>query len=508
MAIYCLKRENGDRLRGVRQLGVPKARQFVRVAGAAANVDIIPFNHEFSTMWKAVVERVFFVKNNVGEFVPPPRPDPGVFFQRLETTRKLLVDLLPSTAPLSHQQFVDQCSTGRKRQIYQQALNQIREGRTDLEKDSRIKCFIKYEKTDHTSKANPVPRVISPRDPKYNIRVGRYLRHVEHRIFKSLGKLFGHPTVIKGMNALDSAAVLREKWDMFADPVAIGLDASRFDQHVSIEALQWEHSIYLECFKQRKHRQRLKKLLEYQLVNRCAGYTPDGIVHYVVNGTRMSGDMNTSLGNCVLMCSMMHAYFRARGIKAQLANNGDDCVVILDRKHMHRFMEGLTEWFLDLGFNMQVEEPVDEFEKVEFCQTKPVFDGQQWIMCRNPVTAIVKDSVMLMPYSRSLFLGWLDSVGVGGLRMTGGLPVFQEFYSSFIRAGKRRNIPVELLPYSFRNWTAGMVREYGEISPIARCSFWAAFDITPDEQIALEQYYAQFRVLPQPGPFKPRPVFT
>jgi hypothetical protein len=329
---------------------------------------------------------------------------------------------------------------------------------------------------------------------------------MEHRVFKSLGRLFGHTTVIKGMNALESARCLREKWEMFADPVAVGLDASRFDQHVSLEALRWEHGIYLECFKQRKHKNRLKRLLKLQEVNHCVGYTPDGVLKYTVTGTRMSGDMNTSLGNCVLMCSMIHAYLGERGVVGQLANNGDDCVVFMERRDLAVFMGGLTEWFLRLGFNMAVEKPVDEFEQIEFCQTHPVFDGQDWIMCRNPLSALAKDSTMLMPYDPVVFRGWLDAVGVGGLRMTGGLPVFQEFYSSFIRSGKRREVPIELLPWSFRNWSAGMVRAYGEVPPQARCSFWLAFGVTPDEQVCLERYYQQFRVLDGMGSFQPRPV--
>jgi hypothetical protein len=322
-----------------------------------------------------------------------------------------------------------------------------------------------------------------------------------------LGGLFGHTTVIKGLNALESARVLRQKWDMFRDPVAVGLDASRFDQHVSLDALRWEHGIYLECFKQAKHRRRLAELLKFQEVNYCVGYTPDGKLEYTVVGTRMSGDMNTSLGNCVLMCSMIHAYLQDRKVTAQLANNGDDCVVFMERCDLERFMDGLNEWFLCMGFNMAVEKPVDEFEQIEFCQTHPVFDGQEYIMCRNPFTALAKDSVMLQPYQPSVFSGWLDAVGMGGLRMTGGLPIFQEFYAMYVRSGKSRKIPKDLLPWSFRNWSAGMCRSYGEIAPQARASFWLAFGYTPDEQIVLENHYAKLKVVNSLGQFQPRSVF-
>jgi len=247
MSVNFGTRKEPDRLTWKRVVGAPKERRYVRVAGVAPETEIVPFTHDLVTLLRAVTERVFLVKDGSG-FSAPPRPKPGVFSSRLSVVRQMLVAKLFKTAPESHQQFVDGYR-GRKRQRYQQALEDIRAGRGSLEKDSTVSAFIKYEKTDRTSKSDPVPRVISPRDPKYNIWVGRYLGPLEKRLLHKIGKLFHPtvPTVIKGMNAAKSADVLRAKWDMFYDPIAVGLDASRFDQHVSIDALRWEHGIYLEC---------------------------------------------------------------------------------------------------------------------------------------------------------------------------------------------------------------------------------------------------------------------
>lgn len=496
-----------DRLQWETIVGVPKVRQYVKVSHVASDVDIVPFNNDIRTLQRAVAERVFYVKEN-GQFQRPPRPSHRFFKHKMTDVFGLLKACLPSTAPISHQQFVDGYK-GRKKQVYQQALHDIRTGRSSLERDAQLNVFVKFEKTDHTTKIDPVPRVISPRDPKYNVRLGRYLKPLEERIFKSLGKLFGHRTVIKGADAVVSARLLREKWDRYRNPVAIGLDASRFDQHVSHDALKWEHGIYLQCFRQRKHVERLKSLLRLQLVNNCTGYTPDGRVRYSVRGTRMSGDMNTSLGNCVLMCSMIKQYSLDKGIDLQLANNGDDCVVFMEQSDLAHFEDGLFTWFYNLGFNMQIEAPVYDFGKIEFCQTKPVFDGHNWIMCRNPHTALVKDSVMMQPYQgESLFRGWLDAVGTGGMAMTGGLPVFQEVYRAFQRSGQKREIPQGLLPWSFRHMSMGLDRGYGPVTAQARASFYDSFGITPDEQICLEEYYSRLRICSTPGVYQPRGVFV
>lgn len=487
-------------------MGTPKDRKFVRVSRVSGSVEIRPFVNDFPTLQRAVVERVFCVKAGSG-FAPPPRPKPGVFERVLAPTKSALLPLLPSTAPVSHEAFVESYE-GRKKQRYREALEEIRTGFCRPEKEAEVNCFVKFEKTDHTSKVDPVPRVISPRDPRYNLRVGRYLKHLEHRLFKSLDRLYGHPTVLKGYNAERSAELMKEKWDMFHNPVAVGLDASRFDQHVSREALQWEHSIYLECF-HGKHRARLAKLLGHQLKNKCSGFAPDGEVEYVVHGTRMSGDMNTSLGNCLLMCAMNYAYAKEQNVKIALANNGDDCVVFMEQRDLQRYMRNLEGWFLKMGFKMEVETPVDVFERIEFCQTKPVFDGERYIMCRNPWTAIVKDSVMLNPWQGpKQFMGWLDAVGTGGLAIASRLPVFQSLYLCYQRNGKRRKIPKELLPWNVRHMGLGLSRTPGVVRPEARLSFWLAFAVTPDEQVELEKYYDTLTIQPAPVVESHRSVFT
>lgn len=496
-----------DRLQWETIVGTPRERSYTRVSGVAPDVELVPFNNDIRTLHRAVVERVFTVKSN-GEFTRPPRPVEGHFDSTMAGVAEKLRKLLPSTAPVSHQFFVDSYK-GRKREFYQLALEQMREGRSTLENDARLNVFVKYEKTDWTSKKDPVPRVISPRDPKFNIRVGRYLKHLEKLMFKSLSGLFNHPTVLKGYNAERSAQLLHEKWDMFRKPVAVGLDASRFDQHVSLEALRWEHKMYLECFPVKKHKDRLRRLLKLQEINHCTGYTPDGKLKYTVKGTRMSGDMNTSLGNCVLMVSMIKAYADYCGINLQLANNGDDCVVFMEQSDLAGFSAGVYDWFLRMGFNMAIEEPAYDFEQIEFCQTKPVFDGHGWIMCRNPRTALAKDSVMLQAYQSPREFGeWLNAVGIGGLRLAGGLPIFQELYLNYVRSGRLgKRSHQELLSWSFRHATEGMQRSYGAVSPHARASFYWAFDITPDEQICLESYYSQLVLSLDLGSYAPRSVF-
>lgn len=483
-----------SRLRVRKQWGVVKARKMVRVSGISPPMHLLGFNNDINTLERAVKERVFYVKEG-DRFVAPPRPADGHFERVMAPAQLAIRKFLPRTVPLTRLGFVE-TFRGRKRKLYEHAYETLlRESVSS--KDSHLKVFVKYEKTDFTRKADPVPRVISPRSPRYNVELGRFLRPLEEKLFVSIGQLYGHPTVIKGYNSADSGRIIREKWDDFTEPVAIGLDASRFDQHVSVAALRWEHSGYLECFPHKRYKRLLRRLLKMQLVNKCKGYTEDGGLSYEVEGGRMSGDMNTSLGNCFLMCLMIYVYARHVGVRVQLANNGDDCVVFLEIGDLARFSDGLDGWFTAMGFTMAVEAPCRTFEALEFCQTHPVYVGpgaQDYLMVRHPKWGIAKDTMCVHAWDTpAIFQGWLHAVGTGGLAMTGGIPIFQDFYQAYLRGGKEHRAvtlgSARSGEWSVRQLSKGMARQYSPVLPETRASFYWAFGVTPDEQLVIEEFY-------------------
>jgi hypothetical protein len=477
--------------------GTPKVRKSVKLAGVTPPVDIRVHNSNIDALERAVKERVFYVKDSAGNFVRPPKPRSTKFFSdRLAAFTTLLEDHLPSTAPITQSAFVDSYR-GRKHVVYQNAVKSLYEQDFEL-KDAEIKCFIKAEKMNTTSKPDPVPRVIQPRSPRFNVLLGCFLRPIEERIYGAIARVYGEKTVMKGLNALESGKLLATKWGKFNRPVAIGLDASRFDQHVSVAALRWEHSVYLRCF-EGADRAELAKLLELQCYNQCSGYVPDGFVKYETDGCRMSGDMNTGLGNCLLMTAMIHAYCSSRQIETfELANNGDDCVVIIEETDLARFSKGLTDWFLQMGFNMVVESPVYELEEVVFCQTQPIrYDSgiYDYIMVRDPRVAIAKDCYSITPLNEKEFLGWLGCNGVGGLALTGCIPVWQDFYALLSRSSRGIISKVDTQSWGVRMMKSGMKRGYGTVKPLTRASFYVAFGIPPDAQRVIESHYQQMSIL-------------
>ncbi len=387
--------------------------------------------------------------------------------------------------PVTPQEFVESYK-GRKRTLYSNYLEDYLEWGVK-KMHATFSTFMKVEKVP-TDKS---PRTIQPRSPIFNIGLGRYLKHSEKPIFRAIAKVFKQKyCVFKGLNAIEMGTEMRHLWDQMRDPVAVGIDASRFDASVDAGMLEYEHSLYNALFQDKY----LRRLLRMQLKNRGVARCHDGVIKYTVSGGRGSGDMNTSLGNSFIMCAIIWCWLKSCGVKARLANNGDDCVVIMERGDVDRFTTGFADYAKNLGFTMVVEEPVDEFERIEFCQTHPVWDGEKWRMVRNFGTAREKDSMCLFPIDNPGALrAWVYAVGECGLALCSGIPVFQEMYSSMMRNGRKSNMSEAVFMQSgSRMMSLGMEAKAAPVTADARVSFFRAFGVTPDEQEALEEYYSQW----------------
>lgn len=444
------------------------------VGGASYGVH----NSSLVNLARGVVERVLCTSTD-GVLSHPIRPLPNAF-KRLGSIRADVVHNTCSSNVVSIEDYPSLYHDARKRAVYERAVLSLSH-ETVSKRDAVVSVFVKAEKVNFSDKPDPAPRVIQPRNPRYNVCVGRFLKPFEKNMFAGFAETFGYKVVCKGMNAAQTATQLRENWDAFEDPVAIGLDASRFDQHVSPEALQFEHGFYTRIFNDPE----LATLLSWQIDNEGIGYVDGAKLKYKIRGCRMSGDINTSMGNCIIMCCIVLAYFRSLEIVARLANNGDDCVVICERSHEH-LLAGIGQWFREFGFKLTREATVDVFERIEFCQTQPVLTGSGWRMVRNPYTATSKDMVSLLSWNTEVeFNRWRGAIGSCGMSLTAGVPFWHAYYQSLGGVTSEKEcakIADSGLGYMARGMDAPC-----EVTEESRYSFWLAFGMLPDEQAALEQ---------------------
>lgn len=464
---------------------LPKSRVFSIVPDFTQEHNLGVYNNCVDTVERAFTERFFLCKSKSG-FRPALPVSPSRFRDDhcFSEFRAWTLGFMPHLPVLDYDQTVA-LFPAQKRRVYEEALISLSTDGAVRAKDAELSSFVKFEKQD----VGKPPRVINPRSARFNLEVARYLKHAEHHYFKSMHKAFGalwggddpsNCTVFKGLDADGAASELRLKWDCFDDPVAIGCDATKFDMHVSIPALRFEHSFYNDYWKRRA----LRWLLRQQLYNKGKARCRDGTVEFEMAGTRSSGDINTSLGNCIIMCAIVWAWSLKYHVRLQLANNGDDCVIIMDRKDLVKLQETFEEWCVGCGFEVVLEDPVYEFEQIEFCQTQPVELSSGWRMVRNPFTCFRKDTMCLRPMpDDKTYRRWLYAVGEAGKSLCAGVPVLSSFYSMFERNGvKSERFKNMVSPYRF----ASKSMRLAEVNSRARASFAMAFGITPGEQEEME----------------------
>jgi len=478
-------------------------RQFCRHPEVAC-VQMGAHKSSLPNLLRALNERVFNVertRDGVTVLEPTPKPPPEIgAWKRLSSVGKRLArsvrERVPDVQRLTCEEFVLQCPA-HKRLLYAQASDRLRQ-RGWGPNDARVSSFVKFEKLKFAlsgPKSDPCPRVIQPRSPVYNVALGRYTRRVEEELYHALAVEWDvdadEKVVMKGLSVEEVASQLRRKWSKFDQPCAIGLDASRFDQHVSKEALRWEHRVYEAIFDRDPE---LAALLSRQLSNIGIAFLDGHRVDYKTDGCRMSGDMNTSLGNCLIMSALVKLYCQERKVCAQLANNGDDCLVFMDRRAEGKFRGGLDAWFLAFGFNITVEDTVFDFERCEFCQSRPVWSGYEWVMVRNPQVALSKDVMGLACGSTEEYLKWIHAVGVGGLALFGDMPCYGVLYQRMRQCGVASNVKNSLLLSDsgfMRMSTKPRLHLRNCVADSCRISFYRAFGICPDVQLAFEELCRQ-----------------
>lgn len=491
--------------------GVTRTRRWVKLTGLAPAARLGVFNNNLGNGYRAFAERYMLCKTDVG-FEPalPTTMAATLCPEAVEHLLEVVAEL--ELAPVATTREVVKAYTGPKRKLYLQAEHKYwTDGVTRM--DAMLHSFVKFEKTD-LSKA---PRVINPRTSVYNLSLGRYLKLNEKNYYKAIAAVFGQENVIiKGMDSVESATQIRRVWDAFDDPIAIGGDAKKFDMHVSYEALYYEHLHYImpivgslaetmvlydRVIEEKADKlnllwseaEQLAWLLSLQLQNVGTAYFDDGKLKFKMRGTRASGDLNTSLGNCVLMCSMARVWSKRTGVHMQLINNGDDCVFVMERRDEDTWRRGILGYYESKGFRMVLEETAYEFEEIEFCQSRPCQIGEGYTMVRNPETLVQKGSMCLQPIAGMKQLRrWMMAVGVCEGSLGGGIPVVAAFAAAMRRNGStcsKRYIK-HVYAGSSRAFHSNFDVTGVEISDDSRFSFWKAWGITPHEQIALETHYA------------------
>jgi len=497
----------GCKLAPLSKLKTFRQRVCWRISGLSMSTPYVFFENTLDNAKAAVSYRWLYHKPLNSQDYELFRPNINVRGIRSIFTefRNLLVKTLhisvPRATPLDPLVFPNYYS-GAKRRMYERAAIHYKAG---FQPSAFLKSFIKREMLPTDPKKILIPRLISPRSPEYNVAVGVFIKALEVPIYHCIGKVFSEVglscVVTKGLNAVSTATAIFKAWGMFDSPVCVGLDASRFDQHITSPLLQWEHSIY-ESVYSGVDRLRLKALLKKQLRTKGFVTAGDGRIRFDLSAMRASGDMNTALGNCLLMCSMVFTYLRTKRIRVAVIDNGDDCLLILEKQDLD-LLNDLPDYFWQ-NYNvvMKCEKDVDVLEKVEFCQSHPVCVDGEYRMVRNITNCFGKDTTVLHPnISMRNISAYLGTLSDGGLALCSGVPILQSLYKAYDRWSAGRRFTGYLEDTGASIMARGMVSDPRPISESSRVSFARAFGLWPNEQERFETEIDSFSFEPIIHPY-------
>lgn len=314
---------------------------------------------------------------------------------------------------------------GARFNLYNQALESFR-SRPFGPADARISAFIKAEKFDPSAKVNPDPRMIQARGPRFNLLMAAYMHPLEKSVY-SLKDKHGLRIFSKGLNSFQKALLIEDKFACLRHPVCYSLDASRFDKHVSLDLLREEHRFYQLMYRGDAE---LRVLCRLQEKNKCR--VSNG-TKYTVRGGRMSGDMNTAIGNCLLMYAMLQAVASSLGFEPLIVDDGDDCLMFVEAEQTPLFEREINREFLKFGMTIKLENRACRPSDVIFCQSRIIHHRmvRDWRKVLSHGTAGVKhwnDPKLVRPM--------MTAVGYCELACNPGIPILQEYALALIRNGR------------------------------------------------------------------------
>jgi hypothetical protein len=386
--------------------------------------------------------------------------------------------------PWSFEQVLEPLGGTKRRRFERAAASLVVEGLCERD-DARVAAFVKADKYDFLSVGRKLPRIISARRPlmpRYNMELAQYLKPLEHALYHIAGsKTWGvRPTriVAKGLNQRQRASLLLEKFQGFSRGVAIIMDGSHFDRHVSKEQLKLTHRVYLRLM----DIPRFRTLLSWQLKNKAR--TASG-ARFSCSGKRMTGDMDTALGNCIIMIAMMIAAMQTIGVKKfDLLDDGDDCILFVEECDVARIRKQIQGIFRSFGHSLKVECVALSPEQVDFCQTRLVQTADGAKMLRHPDKVLGNACASHRHYqtlrsARSMML----AVGHGELALGLGCPVYQALGLALIR--KAGNVK----PYSLDPSGALAQRVRREVGGLKQAAHLTPVPVTPEARSSFERAF-------------------
>lgn len=267
--------------------------------------------------------------------------------------------------PWDEETYISSMKPAFKQVLYRAALEEYHsDGRLRVS----IRPFTKIEKMKATK--YKAPRMIQARQPIFNIKYGRYIKALEHASIahKKIGLHLGKGTLSQISQKFDK---LRRKYSWYTEG-----DHKSFDAHVTPEHKRALHKHYQACF---GHNSELRELSRKTINNKCRTLHGDS---YTVQGTVMSGDVDTAYGNCRINLAILEAALDRLWIRGEAIVNGDDFVLFTDRPIPTVAMKSLLATF---NMECELQPSTTCITDVSFCGSKLcMMEGGEMLLFHTP----------------------------------------------------------------------------------------------------------------------------
>lgn len=305
------------------------------------------------------------VKRVLGEV---PEPDPRFVRQFRSFVRRWLrtnMSPLPPETDVSVPTWLKNSNYDMKRQ--NELTRADAEYRGDLDRDSfLVKLFSKVEGLDGYKRN----RLINARVDYAKVVFGPYVAAVEH-------ELFGRKEFIKTVPVRDRPKVIAETLLPLGGNLVV-TDYSSYEGCFTPQVMRaCECQLYSYMMRNLRHGLRVADLLKSKLTGRQR--CESKLLSYSVDGTRMSGDMVTSLGNSFTNLMMMRFVCHQLRSRTDGFVEGDDGIFSVVGRVPSPTL------FSRLGFNIKMK-LVGSLAEAEFCGL--IFDGVAQEVVLDPCYAL------------------------------------------------------------------------------------------------------------------------
>jgi len=494
--------------------------------------DFIIFENRLQEGLCGLMERVLFKPKKInGKMVfdtdgfpileDPPKPVPKVWDDH-NYYSKQIVELVGICTVLSNEEVVDSRPPDKKK-VYQEALdyfNKIKPLYKDCYKltheDAWPDGFVKAEWMELKyllGMLTSCPRIISASRTVYNLRLARFITAIEKKIYSAINRIWdptGRTKVVqKGYNGEEQAWNIVKAWRDVEEGVAdfrlinqgddnviilkcfvdgklttraVTIDAERFDQHVHIDTVKFEHLLYKKIFKFDTEFNELCQLLAWQQSYNIRGRfrddegNPYKLLVKGCKGRRRSGDMNTSLGNIYIATALLHG-------KLEFYKPMD----LADFKH------SLMGFCLTHGFVCKVEGEASTIDGIEFCRSHPFYNGSRWKMVPS-IKSLTKYTMYKCPTKD--IDERMSMIGIAGRLAFSDVPLYGEFFNQFPdkrvkksswNNNRWRDSGISYLTGVGRGDINRISKATGPVTEAGRISMFEGQGLVPSHQIAYEQ---------------------